>query len=46
MMWRNRMTEQSAQRKGESKHKIEDNINYNDNTVLKDKDKQQQQQSQ
>lgn len=39
MMWRNRMTEQSAQRKGESKHKIEDNINYNDNTVLKDKDK-------
>lgn len=39
MMWRNRMTEQSAQRKGERKHKIEDNINYNDNTVLKDKDK-------
>ena len=33
------MTEQSAQRKGERKHKIEDNINYNDNTVLKDKDK-------
>ena len=39
MMWRNRITEQSAQQKGERKHNIEGNINYNDNTVVKDKDK-------